>query len=47
MAETRARLAALGWRWRELPQTWDVDRPADVARLASLRPPLRSRRRCA
>jgi glycosyltransferase A (GT-A) superfamily protein (DUF2064 family) len=33
MAQTRARLAALGWRWRELPEVWDVDRPADVARL--------------
>jgi hypothetical protein len=37
MAQTRARLAALGWRWRELPQTWDVDRPEDVRRLATLR----------
>jgi len=33
MAQTRARLAALGWRWRELPEVWDVDRPEDVARL--------------
>ncbi len=31
--ETRARLAALGWRWRELATLWDVDRPEDVARL--------------
>ena len=37
MAQTRARLAALGWRWRELPEVWDVDRPADVARLRELR----------
>lgn len=36
MAQTRARLAALGWRWRELPEVWDVDRPADVRRLGSL-----------
>ena len=33
MAQTRARLAALGWRWRELPEVWDVDQPEDVARL--------------
>ena len=30
---TRARLAALKWRWQELPMSWDVDRPADFARL--------------
>ena len=36
MAQTRARLAALGWRWRELPEVWDVDRPEDVRRLGSL-----------
>jgi len=33
MAQTRKRLAALGWRWRELPEVWDVDRPEDVRRL--------------
>ena len=33
MAQTRARLAALGWRWRELPLVWDVDRPKDYRRL--------------
>ncbi len=37
MAQTRARLAALGWRWRELPEVWDVDRPEDLARLAGVR----------
>jgi len=37
MAQTRERLAALGWRWRELPEVWDVDRPEDVARLRALR----------
>jgi len=37
MTQTRERLAKLGWRWRELPQVWDVDRPADVARLRDLR----------
>ena len=30
---TRARLAALGWRWRELEMLWDVDRPEDYRRL--------------
>jgi len=33
MAETRSRLTALGWRWRELETLWDVDRPEDYARL--------------
>lgn len=33
MAQTRAQLAALGWRWRELPEVWDVDRPEDYRRL--------------
>jgi rSAM/selenodomain-associated transferase 1 len=29
---TRRRLAALNYRWSELPLRWDVDRPADVRR---------------
>jgi len=33
MADTRARLGVLGWRWRELETLWDVDRPEDYARL--------------
>ena len=33
MAETRARLGALGWHWRELETLWDVDRPEDYVRL--------------
>lgn len=33
MAQTRERLARLGWRWREVRTLWDVDRPADLARL--------------
>jgi rSAM/selenodomain-associated transferase 1 len=33
LAQTRARLRRLGWRWQELRTVWDVDRPADVARL--------------
>ena len=35
--QTRQRLLALGLRWRELPPLWDVDRPADLPRLATLR----------
>ena len=33
LAQTRRRLKALHWRWRELRTLWDVDRPEDVARL--------------
>lgn len=36
MAQTRQRLAELGLRWSELPGLWDVDRPADLARLATV-----------
>ena len=36
MAQTRQGLAALGLRWLELPTLWDVDRPSDLPRLASL-----------
>lgn len=36
MAQTRERLLLRGLRWVELPSLWDVDRPADLARLASL-----------
>ena len=35
MAETRRRLARLGLCWREPARLWDVDRPADLDRLAS------------
>jgi len=35
MAQTRARLAALGWRWHELETLWDVDRPEDYQRLVA------------
>lgn len=34
MRETRSRLAAFGWRWHELAELWDLDRPADITRLA-------------
>lgn len=33
MQATRARLAQLGWRWRELETLWDLDRPEDYQRL--------------
>jgi len=33
LAETRARLRGLGWRWHELKTLWDVDRPEDYERL--------------
>jgi rSAM/selenodomain-associated transferase 1 len=33
MQQTRDRLQALGWTWREQPALWDVDRPADLDRL--------------
>ena len=35
MADTRDRLAALGWRWRELETLWDVDRLEDYTRLVT------------
>lgn len=37
MRTTRARLAQVGWRWRELGTLWDVDRPEDLERLAQAR----------
>lgn len=33
LGRTRAALAGLGWRWRELPLRHDVDRPEDLAYL--------------
>jgi rSAM/selenodomain-associated transferase 1 len=33
MAQTRTRLAAAKAKWVEFPALWDVDRPADYARL--------------
>ncbi len=38
MAQTRARLTAMNWRWSELPPLWDVDRKEDFERLAELFP---------
>jgi hypothetical protein len=36
MQQTRARLAHLDWRWRELATLWDVDRPQDLLRMRGL-----------
>lgn len=33
LAQTRERLATLGWRWHEDAALWDVDRPEDYERL--------------
>jgi hypothetical protein len=38
MTETRQRLSTLGWRWTEAANLWDVDRPEDVERLATMFP---------
>jgi glycosyltransferase A (GT-A) superfamily protein (DUF2064 family) len=36
-AATVRKLDALGYRWRALPELWDVDRPQDLERLKWLR----------
>jgi len=36
MTQTRQRLSEHGLRWVELPTLWDLDRPADLARLVTL-----------
>lgn len=36
LQQTRQRLQSAGLRWQELSPKWDVDRPEDLARLASL-----------
>ena len=38
--ETRQRLRDCGYRWNELAPLPDVDRPADLARLAATHPEL-------
>lgn len=38
MAQTRARLHQMNWRWSELPPPWDVDREEDFKRLVKLFP---------
>jgi len=40
MAETRERIAALGWRLACPATVWDVDRPEDLARLSRSHPAL-------
>ncbi len=30
---TRERMRVLDWRWHELPELWDLDRPEDLLRL--------------
>lgn len=36
LKQTQQRFASLGWRWQELTERWDVDRPDDLQRLAEL-----------
>ena len=36
LAQTRARLNALGWRWEEPETLWDIDHPADYVRLQAM-----------
>ena len=40
LIQQRTRLQATGLSWHEMEALWDVDRPADLARLALLQPPL-------
>ncbi|MCY7386725.1 MAG: TIGR04282 family arsenosugar biosynthesis glycosyltransferase [Burkholderiales bacterium] len=40
LKQQRARLQAAGLTWHEMETLWDVDRPEDLARLISLKPPL-------
>ena len=40
MTQQRTRLQATGLSWHEMEALWDVDRPADLARLALLQPPI-------
>lgn len=36
LEQTRDRLSALGWRWKEPETLWDIDQPADYARLQAM-----------
>ena len=38
MEQTRGRLRELGFRWKELEQRWDIDRPEDYDRLLREQP---------
>lgn len=40
LRRTRANLRSLGWRWHELPERWDIDRPEDILRLDTAYPDL-------
>jgi glycosyltransferase A (GT-A) superfamily protein (DUF2064 family) len=42
LEQTRQRLRNTGLSWHELPVLWDVDEPADLARLAITHPELLS-----
>ena len=42
MAQTRARLRALGASWDEPATLWDVDRPEDLERLLAMAPEVRA-----
>lgn len=33
LAQSRDRLASLGWRWHEMAPLWDIDRPEDYERM--------------
>lgn len=43
LMDTRSRLAALGWSWRELAPLADIDRPEDLDTLAATDPAWRDR----
>ena len=43
MEQTRGRLRELGFRWKELEQRWDIDRPEDYDRLLREQPQILSR----
>ena len=38
IVQTRARLIAMNWRWREFPPLWDIDRQEDFERLTEIFP---------
>ncbi len=35
-ATTREAMREIGWRWRELPELWDLDRPEDMTQFLQL-----------
>lgn len=42
MAQTRKRMKAINWQWREFPPLWDIDRQEDFERLAEIFPDIRA-----